>query len=139
MLKKPRANLNKEQIAQQLADQQKVIHIKEIVRKVFPSIEKLDTVYDAQTACVALAGLIEGEVENAVKKITMSQIVIDLSKEKDSKIKTAIEKMALLYPDECAQEYSETLERIGSTLQAYVANEGMKGKMKIKVDDLVTK
>ena len=139
MPKQPRKNLSKEQIKEQLANEAKIAHIKEIVRTAFPAIEKVDTVYDAQTACVALAGLIEAEVENKVKQIKMSDIEIDLSKEEDSKIKKAIVKLIGMFPDECAQELSETLERVGSTLQAHVANEGMKAKMNIKVDDLVSK
>lgn len=134
-----RKNLSKEQITEQLANEQKIAHIKQIVRTAFPVIEKVDTVYDAQTTVVALAGLIEAEVENKVKQIKLSEITIDLSKEEDSKIKKAIQKLYDMFPDECAQEFSETLERLGSTLQAHVANEGMKGKMKIKADDLVSK
>lgn len=137
--KQPRKNLSKEQITEQLANEQKISHIKEIVRKAFPVIEKLDTIYDAQTAVNALDGLIAVEIEKKVKDIKLSELTIDLSKEDTSKIKTAIEKLVALFPDECAQELSETMERLGGTLQAYVANNAMKGKMNIKVDDIVSK
>lgn len=139
MKKQSRKNLSKEQITEQIANEAKIAHIKEIVRIAFPAIEKLDSIYDAQTAVNALGGLIEAEIENVVKKIKLSDLTIDLAKENDSKIKTAILKLASLFPNESAQEISETMERLGSTLQAYVANNAMKGKMNIKVDDLVSK
>lgn len=139
MLKKQRNNLSKEQIKEQIANEAKIQHIKGIVRTAFPLIQKVDTVYDAQTAVNALGGLIEAEIENKVRAIKLSELTIDLSKEKDSKIKTAILKLYDAFKDESAQEFAETMERIGTTLQAHVANEGMKGKMKIKVDDIVSK
>lgn len=138
-MKSPRKNLNKDQIKDQIANDLKVKHIKEVVRIAFPAIDKLDTVYDAQTAVNALSGLIESEIESIVKDIKMSSLAIDLSEEKDSKIKAAILKIISLFPDESAQELSETLERLGTTLQAYVSGKGMSEKMKIKVDDIVTK
>lgn len=131
--------LSKEEITRQMENENKIKHIKEVVTKAFPLIENLDSVYDAQTAVNALAGLLAAEVEKKVGLIKISEIEIDLSKEKDGNIKTAILEMISLFPDESAQELSETMERLGTTLQSYVANEGMKAKMNIKVTDIVSK
>ncbi len=140
MLKKSsRKNLSKDQIIEQMAAEKKVAHIKEVVRKVFPIIENMDTVYDAQTVVNALGGFIAAEVEKTVGKIKLSEIEIDISGEEDGKIKTAIMELIALFPDESAQELSETMERLGTTLQSYVATNAMKEKMDIKIDDIVTK
>ena len=131
--------LSKEEITNKIAGDAKIEHIKDVVRIAFPCIEKMDSVYDAQTAVNALGGFLASEVEKEAAKIKVSSISIDLSKEPDSKIKKAILNMVKLFPDESAQELAETMERLGTTLQAYVANTAMKGKMNIKITDLVSK
>lgn len=138
-LLKKRKNLNKDQIKEQIANEQKIARLKEIVNKAFPSIEDMDSIYDAQTVVNALAGLISVEIEKEVESIKLSSIIIDLSEEKDGKIKSAIEDLVSKFQDESAQVFSETLERIGTTLQAYVSNEGMKAKMDIKIEDILSK
>ncbi len=138
-LLKKRKNLSKEQISEQLANEAKITHIKELVRKAFPAIETLDSVYDAQTVVNALGGFIASDIEKKVLEIKLSEIDLDLSGEEDGKIKTAIAELIALFPDESAQEFSETLERLGTTLQAYVSNKAMKEKMDFTVDDIVSK
>ena len=66
-----------------------------------------------------------------LNKIKLSEIEIDLSKEEDSKVKTAIEEMIKLTQDESANEMSETLERLGKTLSQFAAHKFMKEQMSI--------
>ncbi len=106
----------------------------------FPSIAKVDTIYDAQTVVNALAGFIDAHVEEKVRGIKLSDITIDLSKEEDSKIKTAILEVIATFPDESAQELSETLERVGRMFSQYAANKFLSQPMStMTVDDIVQK
>lgn len=134
-----RKNKSKEEISQQLANDKKVAHIKDLVRIAFPVIENMDTVYEAQTTVNALSGFIEAEIEKIAGKVKLSEIEIDLSKEEEGNIKTALTELVALFPDESAQELAETMERLGTTLQAFVSNNAMKEKMTITVDDIVSK
>ncbi len=133
-------NKTKEEIAGDMKMQEKVKQIKEMVRLIFPVIEKVDTVYDAQTVVNALSGFIAALIESKVALIKLQELDIDLSKEEDSKIKTAILGIMDLMKDESAQELSETLERLGTTLQQYIVHKHMSAPMEtIKIDDLVSK
>ncbi len=138
--KTPRVNLSKDQILQEQKFQQKVQHLKEIVRKLFPELEAVDTIYDAQTVVNALAGFIDAHIETKVQEIKLSDITIDLSKEEDSKIKTAILNIIDMFPGESAQELSENLERLGQTFSKYAADKFLKQSMStLTVDDIVKK
>lgn len=135
-----RVNKTKDQIITDIDHAKKVAHIKEIVRTIFPLIGNVDTVYDAQTVVNALSGFITAHIENKVAQIKLSELPIDLSKEEDSKIKTAIEGIIELMKDESAQELSETLERLGTTLQQFVVHKHMSEPMNtITIDELVSK
>lgn len=135
-----RVNKSKEQIQSDIIQQQKVAHIKEVVRQLFPKIESVDTVYDAQTAVNALSGFIAAHIEGQVAKIKLSELPIDLSQEPDSKIKTAIVEIMDIMKDESAQELSETLERLGTTLQQYIVHTHMSAPMStITIDNLLSK
>lgn len=111
-----------------------------MVRQLFPSLEKVDSIYDAQTVVNALAGFIDAHVEQKVQEIKLKEITIDLSKEEDSKIKTAIEELISMFPEESAQELSESLEKLGTVFGKFAADKYLKQPMSvITVDDLVTK
>lgn len=138
--KLPRVNLSKDQLLEQQKFQQKVQHLKDLVRKLFPELETVDTVYDAQTVVNALAGFIDNQIEETVKKIKLSDIKIDLSKETDSKIKTAILNIEAMFQDEPAQELSESLERLGQTFSKHAADKFLRQPMStLSVDDIVQK
>ena len=133
-----RKNLNKDEIRAQMAQKAKIAHITEVVRGVFPLLD-VDSVYDAQTVVNALAGLIAVDIEKKVQEIKLSEVNIDLSSEKDGKIKTAILAIIDKCQEESAQELSETLERLGSTLQAYGTDLFLRGPMSaVKVTDIVS-
>lgn len=135
-----RVNKSKEEISAEMVHTAKVNHMKEIVKNLFPIVEKVDTIYDAQTVVNALSGFIAALLEQEVVKIKLSQINIDLSKEEDSKIKTAILEVVDLFKDESAQEMTETLERFGSTLSKLGAHKFLQKPMsEITIDDLLAK
>lgn len=135
-----RKNLNKDEIKAQMEHQQKVAHVKAVVRQVFPFISSLETVYDGQTVLNALAGLIADEIENAVAKIKLSDITINLSEQKDSPMKQAMVGILASMKEESAQELSETLERFGNVLNTFGADKFLRSPMKsVNIDDLVAK
>lgn len=135
-----RVNKSKEEIVSDIKQIEKVKHIKEVVRSIFPLMEQVDTVYDAQTVVNALSGFISAHIENKVAEIKLSDLPIDLSKEEDSKIKTAISGILELMKDESAQELTETLERLGTTLQQYIVHTHMGAPMStITIDNIVSK
>lgn len=135
-----RINKSKEEIQADMTHTAKTNHLKEVVRNMFPSLEKVDTIYDAQTTVNALSGFITALIEKKVLEIRLSDLVIDLSKEEDSKIKTAILEIIETMKDESAQELSETLERFGSTLGKLGAHKFLEKPMtEITIDDILSK
>lgn len=133
-----RINKSKDQIAADIAHAEKVNHMKEIVKTLFPFLEKVETIYDAQTAVNALSGFITAHIEKKVLDIKLNDIEIDLSKEADSPIKTAILDMMESMKDESAQELSETLERLGSTFGKFGAHKFLQQPMNtVTVNDII--
>jgi len=140
MNKKPqRKNLSKEDIVKEMEQKQKVVHLKEVVRMIYPTLEKVDTIYDAQTAINALAGFIDLEIEKKLKQIKMADIVIDLSGQEQGKITDAMNELIGLLKDESAEEASETLDRLAQVFGQFGMHKFLKGPMSdLKVTELVT-
>ena len=119
-------NKSKEEISADMLHIKKVAEIKEMVANIYPSLEGVDSIYDAQTVVNALAGFIEAHMQKKLNEVPLSALDIDLSKEEDSKIKTAILAIMETMKDKSANEVSETLERLGKTLSQYSAHTFMK-------------
>jgi hypothetical protein len=119
----------KDEIASDIARSQKVEHMKDVVRYVYPIIEKVDSIYDAQTVVNALSGFIMAHVEAKSLELKLVDLPIDLSGEENNKIKEAIVKLIELMKDEPAKELSSILERLGKTLGDYGAAEFLKNPM----------
>lgn len=133
-----RNNLSKDEIKSQLEMDTKVNHLKDVIRSLFPHLETLDTIYDAQTVVNALSGFISAHVEKKLSEIKLSDVSIDLSKEEDSKIKTSIEALIELLQDEPAKDLSQTLERLGKAFSELGAHNFLKKSMsEISVTDIV--
>lgn len=121
-----KVNKSKEEITAEMKHIQKVAEIKDMVTKIYPSLEGVETIYDAQTVVNALSGFIEAHIAKKLNEIPLSALDIDLSAEEDSKIKTAILAIMETMKDKSANELSETLERLGKTLSQYSAHTFMK-------------
>jgi predicted hydrocarbon binding protein len=133
-----RKNKSKEEIVEDIKRTEKVKQIKETVRKVYPLLEPLDTIYDAQTVCAALAGLIKADVEEKLEKFKLSDVEIDLSKEKDSKIKVQMIALLDLLKDEPAQDLSQVLERLGRAFSDFGSTKFLKNPMsELKIEDIL--
>lgn len=137
-MKTPRINKTKEQIQADMKQIEKVKHIKEVVRKVYPLLEGVDSIYEAQTVLNALQGFIKVELEKVVDKITVGVLPLELEKEKDSKIKGAILSIALAMKDEPADEFSQTIERLARAFSDFGSNKFLKNPMsELKIEDIL--
>lgn len=135
-----RQNLTEHQILMDLQAKQRVAHAKDIVRDMFPALEEVETIYDAQTVVNALCGFIMPHIENYMSKIKMSDLPIDLSKEEDTKIKIALEKLLAILKDEPAKQLMTTLDQFGASFAKLGADRFLKQPMNaITVDDIVSK
>lgn len=135
-----RKNLSKEELEMKVRTEQTNNHIKELCTNIFPHLETLDTIYDAQTAVNALSGFIMAHMEEKLCSILMSEIAIDLSKEPDSKIKTVVLELADMLKDEKAKSLASILDRLGQTFSKLGAEKFLKQEMNtIKIEDIVAK
>jgi hypothetical protein len=135
-----RVNKPKEEISEELRHAHKMATIKKMVEDIYPHIEKMESIYDAQTVVNALSGFLVAHIEKKVLDIKTNDIEIDLSGEEDSDIKTAILGIIESMEGQSAQVLSETLEKFGQALSQYSAHTYMKQPMAtIKLEDLLTK
>lgn len=117
----------------------KVNKEKTLVKLMFPLIEDQDTVYDAQTALGALSGFVKAQLDQKISKILIQDLDIDLSKEKDSKIKSAIVLLIEQLGPENARDTAELLYRFSNILATHSASVYMKKNPMnmIKLTDIV--
>ena len=127
--KSPRVNKTKEELAKELQKRKHIEEQRKLAHAVFPTVGKLKSVYDAQTAFNSVAGFTKQELNRKTAEIKMSDLEIDLSKEQDSDIKNVIEKMLFITKDENANDVIELLELMGNQLPVFLAGKAMKGKM----------
>lgn len=136
--KKPRTNKTKDQIAAEIAHVQKVNRDKTLVKLMFPLIEGQKSVYDAQTVVNALSGFIKARLDEKAAELLIKDLNLDLSKEEDSLIKTAILNLIDMLAIEKAKDTASLLERLGNTFAQFGANEYLKQPMSvIKITDII--
>jgi len=133
----PRINKTKDQIAEDIKRTQKVAHLKEVVKIVFPLLTT-ETIYDAQTALNALVGFVKADLQEKQDAVKMSEVVIDLSKEKESSITKAMEVIKEALKDEPADEVSQTLERLSRAFGEFGSMKFLKNPMsELKLEELL--
>lgn len=133
-----RVNKTKDEVVQEMVRKQVVAKEKELAHKMFAILESVDTIYDAQTACNALAGYIKYEVQVRNSQITLNDLRIDLSKEKKTKISEAMEALKTEFQNEQALDLASLFERFGKQLAMYGANEFLKKPMgDLKAEELI--
>ena len=139
-LKKSLKRINKtnEEIKSTFQQQERINHMKDVVKAIFPKIEGIDTIYDAQTVVNALSGFITAHLQKKILDIKLKDIDIDLSNEEDSQIKTAILEIIETNQEESAEELSKILEKFGQALSQFSATKFMKQPMsEITIKDIV--
>lgn len=139
MAPKPkRANLTKEQLESRIEYNLEIERQKALARKIFPFIENMKTVYDGQTVVNAVAGYLKLELLKREEALKVSDVPIDLSNEKSSEIKTAMEGIIDAVQMDSAKETIALLETMGSKLPGYLAGVHMKDPMDtIKIGDFI--
>jgi hypothetical protein len=135
MIKKPRVNKPKEVLVEDIQRKQRVERQKVLARLMFPFIEGLPTIYDAQTVVTALAGFIKADVARKMTALVVKDLTIDLSKEEDGPIKAAIIALQGLLQTENADDAAVLLERFGNGLGQFAAEKYMKNPMNVVVVD----
>lgn len=137
-MKAPRVNKTKPEIANDMANQVKITKEKEIGRKVFDCIKDQKSIYDAQTVVQAVAGYISLDLMRKEKVLKVSDMIIDISKEKDEAIVTAFKAILEVVKDESAKDISLFLEKFGGALSQYSSVEYMKKPMsEIKTEQFI--
>lgn len=133
-----RTNKSKIEIAQLAAQKADVERQKALVKLTWPFIAKELTIYDAQTVTNAVGGFIKYELERRQSELKVSDLIIDVSNEKDGPVKTAMIHILEVFKDEKASDSAGLLERLGKTLGMYSAHEYMKQDMGVlAVEDIV--
>lgn len=131
------SNKSKEQIVADIKQLEKIKHIKQIVRNVYPML-KVDTIYDAQTVLNALQGFIKVDLEEKLGAIKLKDLNLDFGKEKDSKIKDCMVAIALAMSDEPADEFSQTIERLSRAFSDFGAQKFLKNDMSaLKLEEIL--
>lgn len=137
-VKTKRVNKTKEQLTAQIEHKSKVEREKTLVKLIFPALATQKTVYDGQTVLGALSGFIKVEIDKKSASLLVKDLPIDLSKEEDSEIKSAISTLIGMLALENAKDMSVLLERFGNILAQYSANEYMKQPINtIKIENIV--
>lgn len=138
---KKRVNKTKSQIQAEMAYQEKqkakAEKEKYIAKTVFPLVENLKTIYDAQTVFNAVAGYLQFGLVNAESKLKVSDLEIDLTKQEDSEVGKAVKEIIRLTGDVDARTVANLLERMGQKLAEFVATKHLQDPMTIKAEDFI--
>lgn len=137
-MKTSRINKTKEQITAEIKQVEKIKHIKEVVRKVYPLLQNVDSIYDAQTVLNALQGFIKVDLETLLDEITVGYLAMEFEQEKDSKIKDAMLAIVKEMANEPADEFSQTIERLARAFSDYGSTKFLKNPMsELKIEDIL--
>lgn len=117
---------------------QSVQRTKVLARMIYPYLEGLDTVYDAQTAVNAASGHIKYGLVKAEDKLKISDLEMDLKTGKDSAVKQAVIHILTMFEHEPASEIQKVLELMGNKFPEHVATVGLKQPMaSIPMNDFI--
>ena len=138
MQKKPRVNKTKQELVQEVKNKANIEHQRDVARRVFPVVESLETVYDAQTAFIAVSGLVKQGLILAEAKLKVADIEIDTKFEKETDVTKAIMAILDLVKDEPAQDVDTLLEKMGNSLPQFLGLRAVKGPMsQVAMDDFI--
>ncbi len=130
-IKPKRQVLTKDQIAAQQDHLRRVERDKALVKLMFPFVEGQSTVYNAQTALIALSGYLKAKLDKVTSELKVSDLKINFEKEEETEIKWAMINLLGLIEQEGARDMSSLLERFGNSLAQFSANEYMKQPMSV--------
>lgn len=127
MSKQRRAN--KAEIAGALAYKAKIERQKTLARLLFPAVEQLPTVFDAQTAFGAAAGFIKQGLIEKEAALKVSDLNLSVEKVEKGPIKDAIAHLLEATRSESAKDALEIIDAMGNKLGQFLAQKHMKDPM----------
>ena len=135
MSKEPKS---KEQIAQEMKRNEKIKRDKILVKLMFPFLENMKTIYDAQTVLSAVSGYMKADLASKTAELRVKDLVVDLSKEEDNDITHAMKNILEQLQEENAEDMAELLKRFSDILPQIGSNEYLKGPMSsLKITDIL--
>jgi hypothetical protein len=138
MTKAKRIPRSKDELKAETDKTHRTLKQKKVARDIWPLIEGLKSIYDAQTAVNAAAGYIELELALKMTTVPVKDLMVSLKSEKKSDIKESVQKIVALLADQSADESVALLKRMGNGFGQYSALQYLKNPMsKIKVDDFI--
>ncbi len=121
-----------------MAHNAKIERSKELAHLIFPLIEDMETVYDAQTVLTSVAGFIQYDLVQKEAALKVHDIKFDYSHEPDSEVKKRVLKLVDLLQTEDAKSTSTLLQTISDKLGQHLAAVHLKGPMsQIKAEDFI--
>lgn len=134
MAPQKRVNKSKPEILDEMAKRAKIERQKELIRRIFPLLE-VDTMYDMQTALLAVSGYIKEDIERKVQIFNVNDMLLDFKGEPDTKITKVMNAIKTELQMENAVEVMDTLETFGN----FIPNIGVEAYLKKDAKDLTLK
>ena len=120
---------SKDEVKAALEHQSKINRAKTMARMIYPAVEKLGSIYEAQTVFNAASGHIKYGLSIAEGQFKVNQLEVDLKTGAESPVKSAVKAILKMLEEEPAREAEVLLETMGRELEKYVAIKGLKGPM----------
>lgn len=102
---------------------------KVLARLLFPAVEQLATVYDAQTAFNAASGIIKQKLDEKLEEYTVGSLELDIEKVPEGPIKHAIKSMLELVENEKAGDAMQLIGLMGQKLPEFIVSQHIKDPM----------
>ena len=135
-----RINKTKEQIKAEMLVKQDIEKEHKLAILLFPYLQRMETVYDAQTLLHGIAGYVSHELEKKMNGVKVSELPVNLSQEKEGIFRDTFGELLVVLKDEDADHTIKFMKRYGDMLGYYGAKEYMKNPMSIiKEEDLIKK
>jgi hypothetical protein len=129
---------SKDQVKAEMLLKQDVAQEKKLAQMIFPYLQKMDTVYDAQTLLHGISGYIHHQLENKMNEFKVNDLPVDVSQEKEGVFRDMFEQLLILLKDEKADHTIKFMKRYGDMLGYYASKEYLKNPMSIiKEEDLI--
>lgn len=126
MQKQKRVNKGKAQILAEIEQKSKISRQKEMVKRIFPLLGSLDTLYDAQTALMSVSGYIKEDIEKKMNVFKVNDIALDFKDEPKTKITEVMVAIKAELQTDCALEASDMLELFTNFIPNIAAEEFLK-------------
>lgn len=111
---------------------------KYLARKIFPLIQSQKTVYDAQTALMAVGGYVKTALVQKMLETKVSDLKIELANEKQKEIKKAMDEILAAVQGDEAEDVEKILMMMGDKLAQFGANKFLKQPMsEVSADEFI--